>query len=270
MISRGGEDNYENISRHHDASLIVNTTPVGMYPNNGAAPVSLEGFTRLKLVIDLIYNPQRTALVLDAESRGIEARGGLLMLVAQGKLASELFTDSVISSEHMNKAFGTLEQGMKNIVLIGMPGCGKTTIGRRIAELAGRSFFDSDEEYERIYGVGAGESIRNCGEKAFRQEESLVLSELCKKSESVIATGGGVVTVKENYNIMHQNSTIVYLERELCELCGEDRPLSQSLGVEALYAARRDAYERMCDFKVKVDGADKTANEVLARIGMKH
>ena len=261
-VSRSGADNYSNISKHYDAKLIVNTTPVGMYPHNGEAPLSLEGFESLNLVIDLIYNPSCTALVLDAMRRGIEARGGLLMLAAQGKMASELFLGIKIDDIRSLEICDALKREMKNIVLIGMPGSGKSSIGRALAEKCNREFFDADDVFYEKHGISAGEYIKKEGEAAFRLAESEILRELCKKSGCVIATGGGAVTVDENYDVMRQNATVVFIDRDISELESRGRPLSEALGVEKLYNERIDKYISFSEHRFKVRGIMETAEDI--------
>lgn len=145
VISRKGEDNYNNISRNYDADIIVNATPVGMFPNNGNTPVFLENFKNCSGVFDLIYNPAKTALLLSAEKLEIPHINGLSMLVAQAKESAEYFTEAVIDENAIDKIIGKLSLDMKNIILIGMPGCGKSTLGKIIAEKLGRDFFDADD-----------------------------------------------------------------------------------------------------------------------------
>ncbi|MBQ7822335.1 MAG: shikimate kinase [Clostridia bacterium] len=266
VISRSGEDNYTNLARHYDAKLIVNTTPVGMYPHNGEAPIKLDKFRSCMLVIDLIYNPSKTALVLEAEKLGIEARGGLLMLAAQGKMASEIFLDTTIDDKRSYEVRDALERTMKNIILIGMPGSGKSTIGRALAERCSREFVDTDELFREKYGIGAGEMIEKEGVAAFRRAETALLGEVCKRSGIVIATGGGVVTIDENYDLMHQNGTIVFVDRDVTELCTYGRPLSAKHGVEKLYNERIGRYNSWCDFKFRVHGIEETASDIFEKI----
>ena len=266
VISRSGEDNYTNLSKHYDAKIIVNTTPVGMYPHNGDAPISLKEFRECTLVLDLIYNPSRTALVLEAEKLGIDARGGLLMLAAQGKLASEIFCDVKIDDKRSYEVRDALERTMKNVIFIGMPGSGKSSIGRAFAEKCDKEFVDTDELFAKKHGISAGVMIEREGVSAFRHAETELLAEVCKKSGIVIATGGGVVTVEQNYNLMHQNGTIVFVDRELSELCTDGRPLSAKHGVEKLYEERIDKYNSWSDYKFRVHGIEETAADVFEKL----
>lgn len=251
VVSRRGEDNYSNLHRHRDAALLVNTTPVGMYPGNGAAPVSLDAFPALKAVADIIYNPAKTALLLDAERRGIPCINGLPMLVSQAARAAELFTGLAVSDDVVESVTRAVEREAKNIALIGMPGCGKSAVGKALAHLTGRPFYDSDE----LVAARAGKTIPSIfaedGEEAFRKMEHEVLRELCARSGAVIATGGGIVKRPENLPLLRQNSVTVYLERPLSDLPVHGRPLSQKHGVEALYRERAPLYEAWSDFTVK-------------------
>ncbi len=266
VISRSGEDNYNNLERHYDAGLIVNTTPVGMYPSNGKAALSLEKFKNCKLVIDLIYNPAKTALILEAEKLGIECRGGLLMLAAQGKMASELFTGEKIPDERSGEIKNALEKRMKNIALIGMPGSGKSSIGQELANITGRKFVDTDELFKETYGISAEKMIEEKGITAFRCAESEILAEVAKKSGFVIATGGGVVTVEENFDLLKQNSTVVFIDRDIKELASDGRPLSKRFGVEKLYNERIDNYNLWSDIKVSVCKIRETAYDIKERL----
>ena len=254
VISRSGENNYENLSRHADAELLVNTTPVGMYPGNGESPVDLNGLPNLKLVLDVIYNPARTRLILDAEAKGIPCRSGLLMLVAQAARACELWTKRGISAEKMENVRKTIGFSMENMVLIGMPGSGKSTVGKFLAAETGRKFVDSDEELVKRIG-DIPTFFAQKGEEAFRREETAVLAELGKQSGLVIATGGGVVTRKENYPHLHQNGKIFWLLRDLEKLPADGRPLSQKEGVQALYEKRKSLYEAFADAIVDNNGS---------------
>ncbi|MGN1002540.1 MAG: shikimate kinase [Oscillospiraceae bacterium] len=263
VISRSGEDNYENLSRHFDAEILVNATPVGMYPNTGAAAAGLEGFDRCEAVFDLVYNPHRTALLLDAERRGIKAVNGLRMLVAQAHRSAELFTGANIPHERIGEITESLEKQTRNIVLVGMPGSGKTKKGRRLAELTGRDFVDADHYLAEKLGKTAEEIIRAQGEEAFRREETAVLAELGKGSGRVIATGGGCVTREENYPLLHQNGVIVWVRRPTADLPTEGRPLSQRGSLEEMYARRAPMYERFADVTIDVCSSVEAAAHAI-------
>ena len=251
VISRTGENNYQNISHHYDAQIIVNATPVGMYPHNGERLIDLSCFKNCRCVLDIIYNPAMTALLLQAEELRIPHTNGLSMLVAQAKRASELFCDITLPDSLIPEITCRLSAQMKNIILIGMPGCGKTAVGKQLAHDSDRSFFDADEEFEVRFGISPADFISKNGEAAFRKKEQEVLKELCKKSGCVISTGGGCVTVPENYPILHQNSIIVWLRRSLSLLPTEGRPLSKASSLEDMYIARVSKYCTFCDVQVR-------------------
>lgn len=263
VISRTGENNYVNLNKHADADIIVNATPVGMYPDNGAAPIDLTPFVLCETVIDVIYNPGKTALLLQGEALGKRAIGGLYMLCAQAKRASELFRGKTLPDELTEKAFRALSVQMRNIVLIGMPGCGKTTVGQLLAEQTGRPFFDADAAFEKVCGQDPKDFLLQNPEAAFRERETAVLKELCKQIGCVIATGGGAVTVPENQPILKQNGTVVYLQRPISELTVQGRPLSQQTGIEALAAQRLPLYEQWADVTVN----EKTTQAAAEKIG---
>lgn len=253
VISRKGENNYDNLHLHADADVVVNATPVGMYPHTGEAAVSLDAFPNCRAVFDLIYNPSRTKLILDAEKRGLICRSGLSMLVAQAHAAAELFTDTEIDKTRIEDILHTLEKETGNIILIGMPGCGKSSVGKALANLTGRSFVDADEEFYRSYGISSGDMIKTQGEEAFRRNETRVLSELCKGSGLIIATGGGCVTREENYPLLHQNGFIFYLKRSIDKLPTAGRPLSQQSSPAALFEKRKALYGSFADYTIDND-----------------
>lgn len=268
VVDLGLENNYDNIHKHFDADIIVNATPVGMYPKNGKSLVSLDNFKSCIGVLDVIYNPSKTALLLDAERHGIKHMNGLYMLVAQAVKAYEFFTDSKAEVEIIEEITEKIERDTKNVILIGMPGCGKSTVGRVIAEKTGREFFDGDTEFTKMHGITPAEAINTLGENKFREMEHETLTELGKLSGKVIACGGGVVTREYNYDVLHQNGTIVYLWRELSLLATNGRPLSQKTSPEALYNARRASYERFADIRVdSTEIPEKTADAILKAIG---
>jgi shikimate dehydrogenase len=258
VISRRGENNYQNLDRHKDAEVIVNTTPLGMYPETEALPIDLRGFPSCCGVLDLIYNPARTRLLLDAEELGIPHRGGLTMLVAQARAASEGFTGQAISRCREDEIENILCREMENLCLIGMPGSGKSTIGALLAKKTGRCFVDADAVVEERAGVSIPELFRLEGEEGFRRRESEVLAQMGKKSSLVIATGGGCVTREENYRSLHQNGRIIFLERMLDTLPREGRPLSQGANLEVMYKSRLPLYQRFADLIIQNDAAPET------------
>lgn len=255
VISRSGADNYENILKHKDADIIVNTTPVGMYPYTGKSPVDLSLFDGCQGVLDIVYNPRRTELIMQAERLGIPCIGGLNMLVAQAKRAAELFTGTAIPDSRTDDIERELSINMQNIVLIGMPGCGKSTIAAALGKRLGRTVYDSDDIIERSTGMSIPEIFAARGEDAFRAAETKALSELGRQSGLIISTGGGCVTQAENYPLLHQNGIIIWLTRSIAALPTDGRPLSQSCGTDALFAARKPLYERFCDIITDNNGA---------------
>lgn len=265
-VSRSGENNYQNISRHFDADLIVNTTPVGMYPNNLQTPLPLNGFANLAGVLDIVYNPQKTKLILDAERRNIPAFSGLTMLVAQAKRAAELFLRTEIDNRKNDEIYESLSRQMKNIVLVGMPGCGKSTVGKALAKRFSRPFFDADDEIVKRAGKPIPEIFKAEGEAGFRRLETEVLSDLCKKSGTVIATGGGAVTVPENHDILRQNSFVIFINRDVAVLPTNGRPLSQQNDLGEMFAKRLPMYRAVCDFETDGNGSIQTVTDRIAEV----
>ncbi|MBR5252245.1 MAG: AAA family ATPase [Clostridia bacterium] len=269
VISRSGENNYENIHLHADADVIVNTTPVGMYPNNGISPVSLDVFENLCGVADIIFNPAKTALILDAEKRGIKWAGGLSMLVAQAKAAAEYFTDSAIDDGEIDKIVAQIEKITKNITLVGMPGCGKSTLGRIIAEKTGRELVDLDSYITDMAGMPIPEIFTKYGETYFRDLETKATAEVTKRSSLVIATGGGCVIREENRRMLRQNSTVVFVKRDLADLPKDGRPLSQANSLEAMYNTRLPFYMDASDLEFELFGTpEENANKIMEMIGL--
>ena len=267
-ISRTGENNYPNLDRHADAKILVNTTPLGMYPKNGVSPVELCSFPGLEAVLDVVYNPKRTALLLQAEARGIPCAGGLTMLVAQAKRASEIFQGRALPDSEIARVTRLLDASMQNIVLIGMPGCGKSTVGKLLADMLGRPCAEADREIERAAHMSIPRIFELEGEAGFRRRETAVLAELGKESGTVIATGGGCVTRAENYPLLHQNGRLVWLTRPVGELARKGRPLSENADLGAMYARRAPLYEAFADLTVENTGTpEETARAVLEALG---
>lgn len=265
-ISRSGENNYQNLDKHFDADLIVNTTPVGMYPNNLQSPLSLDGFTQLSGVLDIVYNPQKTQLILDAEQRGIPAFSGLTMLVAQAKRAAELFLNTNIDDRKNDEIYETLSRQMKNIVLVGMPGCGKSTVGKALAKRLSRPFFDADQEIVKRAGKSIPEIFQTEGEAGFRKIETEVLFDLCRQSGAVIATGGGAVTVPKNHGILRQNSLVVFINRDIAVLPTNGRPLSEQNDLHEMFRQRLPLYRAVCDYEVDGNSEIQTVTDRVAEV----
>ena len=246
VISRHGPDNYDNLDRHADAHVIVNTTPVGMYPNTGKAAVDLRQFPQCAGVLDIVYNPARTALLLQAERLGIPCAGGLYMLVAQAKRSCEVFTDTVIGDAEILRIHRLLRQEMENIVLIGMPGSGKSTIAALLAERLHRPVLDSDAQVVETAGMSIPDLFAGGGGDAFG------------------ATGGGCVCRADNYPLLHQNGTIFWLQRDLARLPKDGRPISQRSDLAALYAQREPLYARFADAVIDNNGTpEETVRKIL-------
>jgi len=253
-VSRGGEDNYETLSRHADAQVLLNTTPVGMYPNCGVSPVSLDAFPHLEGVLDVVYNPLRTALLLEARERGLPCSCGLPMLVAQAWRAEELFTGSAIPAETVEAVLAGLTAQLQNVVLIGMPGCGKSTVGRALARRQGKAFLDLDRLIEERAGKSIPAIFAQEGEEAFRTLESWAVREAGARTGCVISTGGGVVTRAENCAPLRQNGVIIHLTRPLDRLPTAGRPVSQSTDLQTLWERRRGLYAAFADRTVDNGG----------------
>ncbi len=261
VISRSGEDNYGNIDRHYDADIIVNTTPVGMYPDCEKLVLDIEPFKNLKAVCDLIYNPYKTPLLIEAEKRGIAWQNGADMLTLQA-LASEKLFDGADSEDDVKiDSFESLR--MQNISLIGMPFCGKSTVGISLAEKLGRKFVDIDAEIEK-----AGYSIKELiasGEDVFRKTESEFIKKYAFESNLVISTGGGVVERQINVDRLRQNSNVVYLKRSLLPETFENRPLAQNIEqYENLKKRRAPLYEAAADITIDNDSSvDDTVDKII-------
>ena len=252
VISRQGEDNYDNIAKHSDAQVIVNTTPVGMYPKNGAQAVDLDVFSQLTGVADLIYNPEKTALMLQAERKGIPCTGGLYMLVAQGAKASEFFHNTTYPAFVIERVYNEVNSKMRNIVLVGMPGCGKSSVAKELARLTGKEVVDCDDYITEKHGKSPAEIITRDGEAAFRRIETEALKELTKRSGIILSTGGGCVTVDQNHDLLRQNGRVIFLNRDVELLPTDGRPLSAG-GIEklkAMYEKRLPMYRKVCDTEI--------------------
>ena len=270
VISRRGEDSYDNLSRHADAQVLINTTPVGMYPNCGLAPVSLDDFPNLTGVLDAVYNPLRTALVMAAEERGLPCSCGLPMLVAQARRSAELFTGTSIPDRRLEEVLAELTAQVRNVVLVGMPGCGKSAVGRALAQRLGKEFLDLDQLLEAEARKPIPAIFAQEGEDAFRELESRIVREAGARTGCVLSTGGGVVTRRENYAPLRQNGVIIHLTRDLSRLPKAGRPVSQSTDLRELWERRRPLYASFADLTIDNNGPleetlDKIEKELNAR-----
>ena len=264
VISRSGEENYENIARHSDAKILINATPVGMYPKTGVSPVDLDVFTALEGVFDVVYNPAKTQLLLEAEKRGIPCANGLGMLVAHAKAACERFTGQPVADEKVYTIKAEMERTTRNVMLIGMPGSGKSTVGAALAESLGRRLVDVDERIVEMAGCSIPEIFAKDGEEGFRQIEHQALCEVSKESGLVIATGGGVVTRPENLDPMRQNSLIVWLLRDTALLPKDGRPLSQANSLTEMFKVREPLYRAAADCIADNNGSlEDTVKQIL-------
>lgn len=251
--------------KHCDAEIIVNTTPVGMFPHAEESPIDLSCFPRLEGVADVIYNPLRTRLLLDAESRGITCAGGLEMLVAQAKYAVEIFLDKPLPAGSIEKTNNALLQERRNLVLIGMSGCGKTTLGRLAAERLGKGFVDTDEKIVERIGMPISAFFAQNGEAAFREIETEVLREVSAQNGLVISTGGGVVKNPENIRLLKQNGKLIWLKRPAMLLeSGNGRPLApDSEAAAKLYHERLPLYTAAAEAIVENDSTPEIGLERL-------
>ncbi|MBQ4097964.1 MAG: shikimate dehydrogenase [Clostridia bacterium] len=266
-VSRTGKVNYQNCY-DINAEVIINTTPVGMFPNNYEKPIDLKRFSRLEGVADVVYNPSLTALTNEAKELGIKHVNGLYMLVAQAKFAAEKFLDKKIDDSVIDDIFNKLVAGKQNIVLIGMPGSGKSTVGKIIAERLGLEFIDTDYEIVKREGRDIPTIFKDDGEEYFRKVEAEVLKDVGKLTGKVIATGGGIVKNIANRYPLRSNGKIFYLKRSVEKLVTDGRPLSKDLEtVKKLYAERKEMYEAFADQTVDNDGEiEKTIKGVLENL----
>ncbi len=255
-------------THHTDAEIVVNCTPVGMYPNNGNSPITLAEFPRLRAVFDMIYNPARTALLQEAAARGIPACNGLYMLVAQAKRASELFLGEAISDSVIAPIVQDIARRNENIILIGMPGCGKSTVASLVAEMLNRPLFDTDSMVVSAAGRTIPDIFAEDGEAVFRQMEREAVRAAGAMSGAVIATGGGVVTQANNLAPLSQNGKLVFIHRDIDKLPTRGRPLSACERLADMYARRLPLYRAFADIEADNNGTpEQTARAICEALG---
>ncbi len=262
-LSRRFAPTFADAKDYASARILVNTTPVGTYPDNGSSLVSLDDFPLLEAVADVVYNPRRTKLILEAREKGIPHCDGLPMLVAQAAAAAELFTGNSIPDSRVAEILRTLRREFDNIVLIGMPGVGKSSVGRALAVLSGKTFVDLDEEIEKVAGRSIPEIFATGGESEFRRLESDVAKRVGKEGAQVIACGGGIVTGKENYAPLAQNGRIYALRRGVESLDTAGRPLSRDREtLEIMEKERAPLYRFFADVVLENTSIEETARKI--------
>lgn len=266
VVSRRGAVNYENAySLHADAEVIVNATPVGMFPNNGARPIDIRRFPRLCAVADVIYNPARTALLQDADALGIPRAGGLSMLVAQAARSVERFSGRALGEEAWRGALRQVAASLRGVALVGMPGCGKSTIAQAVAQELGRACVDLDAEIEREAGKSIPEIFAQEGEEAFRAAETRAARQFSREN-AVLATGGGCVLRAENAQALRANSLVVWLKRAIDQLPREGRPLSVG-NLYEMEQKRAPYYLAASDVQIENQGSvEEVAAAVVAAL----
>lgn len=270
-VSRSGRDgclSYENAaSECPEAQIILNTTPAGMFPKPDAQAIDLAPFKQLEGVVDVVYNPLRTQLVRQAQRMGLPAEGGLYMLVGQAVAAVEIFLDRKLADDALDRVFKTIYQGKENIVLTGMPGCGKSTVGKRLSRLLDRPLLELDQLIEQKAGMHPSEIIRTQGEAAFRDLESEIVREAAQETGCVISTGGGVILREENMRRLRANGRIYFISRPLKYILPtDDRPLSSDReALEKRFQERYPIYKATADVTVPVKGTPKVVAEAIRK-----
>lgn len=250
-----GENNFANICRHYDSEIIINATPVGMFPDNLDSLIDLRSFKKCKAVIDIIYNPLKTALLLQAEELGIQCCNGLPMLVAQAAMASEIFAAVHIDQARLRRIVRKMRNRSRNIVFVGMPGCGKSTMARMTAKALHRQLIDTDKVIAANRSKSIPEIFASEGEAAFREYESHAIYESGRRLGYVLAVGGGGFVQESNIKSLRQNGLIIYLRRDLAHLSRWGRPLSDSEDrLRSLYEQRTPVFERNADIIIDVQG----------------
>lgn len=264
VLSRSGQTTYADLPKYLDSHVIINTTPVGMYPQNQNDLVFPEQFPNCSGVVDVIYNPQRTSLLMRAEALEIPNTNGLPMLVAQAEASEELFFSSNIDDSCINVINNNLQYDLTNIVLVGMPGSGKSTIGKVLAQLSGRQCIDIDEEIVKESKMDITEIFAAEGEAGFRIRESAAISLFGKESSKIIVCGGGAVLNEENYYALKQNGRIYYICRDIEQLAMQGRPLSKDImALKEIFNKREPLYQKFADIIVENSSTIETVAEQI-------
>ena len=265
VVSRSGEYNYENPEKLFDCEVLINTTPVGMYPNNGCSAIKLDSFPRCEAVLDVIYNPLRTELIMQALERGISCSGGLYMLVAQAAQSAKYFCSAEIGEKEIERVFRSLALDVQNIVLVGMPGCGKTTVAAALERLTGRKSVDTDSLVEEAAGMSVPDIFSEYDEAHFRELEAQAIRGIAKEKGLIIATGGGAVLNPENVRALKGNGRIYYLKRALELLSLDGRPLSKSREtLERMFVTRDPIYSNCADAEILNNSSPESAARRIA------
>lgn len=263
-VSRSGEINYDNVYGNEDVEIVINTTPVGMFPNIEEKPIELARFKNLSGVFDAVYNPLKTSLVLEAENLKINTSGGLFMLIEQARLSDNLFFDKDIRQTLSGELYQKMLSLKRNIVLVGMPGCGKTSVGEELAKRLSRPFFDSDRLIEDKYKMTVTDIFLNFGENAFRKTECEVILDLSKLNGSVIATGGGAILNNSNFKHLKKNGIGVFIKRDLSLLSKDNRPLSKDLDtLIQMEKVRTSIYEAFSEVQAQNNDINSAVKEII-------
>ncbi len=268
-VSRDGKEGLitytEALTLHTDAQIIINTTPVGMYPNIYASPIDINAFSELEAVVDAVYNPLRSKLVCDARQKGKTSVGGLYMLVAQAAIAAEKFTNTKVNVTEIDRVYHELLHLKQNIVLTGMPGSGKSTIGKLLADKMGADFIDTDEEIIKKEKKSIPEIFSLIGEEGFRKIEAEVIRTIATRQNAVIATGGGAILNPTNVEYLKQNGKIYFIDRSLENIVATaDRPLSSNkIELEKRYNERYSLYCSRSYKQIKIGNDPQTNMQLI-------